>query len=194
MFDIKLINWAEHQLSKIRLISQNLYENKKNYLLCPIMEYMKKIYDNTYITPSENNINEFAYKLLNDFPFSSEIKIKMETLKKSCKNLMEKTIKEKWIFSDEKKELIKIINKYVNNISIKLPSNLDLVNHYIINFIGKNKTMDLDKLTELLIKNLISDQDLECEFDEDKLNQYTKIFIEEYNKNNGKKTLDEIRR
>ena len=192
MFDIKLKNWAEHQLSKIKLVSQDLYENRKNYILNPIMEYMKTLFDNTYVMPSDKNINEFAYKLLNEFPFCSEIKIKIEPLKKSCKILMERTIKEKWIFSDEKKELLKIINKYVSNISVELPKNIILVNHYIINFIGKNKNMDLDKLTELLIKNLISDQDLECVFDEEKLNQYTKLFIEEYNKNNGKKTLEEI--
>jgi hypothetical protein len=52
--------------------------------------------------------------------------------------------------------------------------------------------MDLDKLTELLIKNLMSDQEMGCAFDQDKLNQYTKEFIENYNKNNGKKTLNEI--
>ena len=192
MFDIKLKNWAEHQLSKIRLVSQDLYDNRKNYLLEPIMEFMKSIFDNTYIMPSDNTINEFTNKLLYDFPFSSEIKIKIEPLKKLCKNLMEKTIKEKWIFSDEKKELLKIINKYVNSVSTKLPSNLDLINHYIVNFIGKNKTLDLDKLTELLIKNLLSDQDFECTFNEEKLIELTKIFIVEYNKNNGKKTLEEI--
>ena len=192
MFDIKLKNWAEHQLLKIRLVSQDLYDNRKNYLLEPIMNFMKNIFDNTYVMPSDITINDFTNKLLNEFPFSSEIKIKIDPLKRLCKNLMEKTIKEKWIFSDEKKELLKIINKYVTNVSTKLPSNLDLINHYIVNFIGKNKNMDLDKLTELLIKNLLSDDEFDCTFDEEKLNELTKIFIEEYNKNNGKKTLEEI--
>ena len=192
MFDIKLKNWAEHQLTKIRLVSEDLFENRKNYLLQPIMDYMKQLFDTNYIMPSDNDINIFANKLINEFPFSSEIKIKVEPLKRLCKNLMEKTIKEKWIFSGEKKEITKIINKYINDVSNELPQNLDLINHYITSFIGKNKNMDLDKLTELLIKNLVSDQEMGCVFDQDKLNEFTKDFIEEYNKNNGKKTLDEI--
>ena len=192
MFDIKLRNWAEHQLSKIKLVSEDLYENRKRYLIEPILEHLKVIFDNSYILPSDNTINEFANKLLNDFQFSSEIKIKIEPLKKLCKTLMEKTIKEKWIFSEEKKELLKIINKYVEDVLIGEHKNIYLLNHYITNFISKNKNMDLDKLTELLIKNLITDKDLECVFDEEKLNLFTKEFIETYNKNNGKKTLDEI--
>ena len=192
MFDIKLKDWAEHQLNKIKLVSEDLFENRKKYLLEPIMNYMKLVFDNTYILPSDNTIHEFCNKLLNEFPFSSEIKIKIEPLKKLCKILMEKTIKEKWIFSEEKRELLKILNKYINNILVGEPKNLDLLNHYVTNFISKNKNIDIDKLTELLIKNLISDTDLECVFDEEKLNQFTKEFIETYNKNNGKKTLEEI--
>jgi DNA polymerase elongation subunit (family B) len=191
MFDIKLKNWAEHQLIKIRLVPQDLYDNRKNYLLYPAMEYIKQIFDNNYVMPSDNNINEFANKLLNEFSFNSEIKIKIDPLKKLCKTLMEKTIKDKWIFSGERKEITKIINDYLNNVCEK-PENVDLINHYITNFIGNNKNMDLDKMTELLIKNLLSDQEMGCIFDQDKLNQYTKDFIENYNKNNGKKTLEEI--
>ena len=192
MFDIKLKNWAEHKLSKIRLVSQDLFDNRKNYLLEPIIEYMKTLFETNYITPSDNNINIFVNKLLNDFPFSSEIKIKIEPLRRLCKILMEKTIKDKWIFSGERKEITKIINQYLINICNKLPENTDLVNHFITNFIGNNKNMDLDKLTELLIKNLISDQEFNCSFDNEKINQFTKEFIESYNKNNGKKTLEEI--
>jgi DNA polymerase elongation subunit (family B) len=191
MFDIKLKNWAEHQLTKIKLVSQDLYENRKNYLLEPIMGFMKQIFETNYVMPSDNNINQIANKLLYEFPYSPEIKIKIDPLRKLCKTLMEKTIKDKWIFSGERKEITKIINDYLNNVCEK-PENVDLINHYIINFIGNNKNMDLDKLTELLIKNLISDQDMGCIFDQDKLNQHTKDFIEIYNKNNGKKTLDEI--
>ena len=191
MFDIKLKNWAEHQLSKNRLGYQDLYENRKNYLLEPIMEYMRVLFENNYVMPSDNSINIFANKILYDFPFSSEIKIKLESLKKLCKTLMEKTIKDKWIFSGERKEITKIINDYLINVC-ENPENMEAVTHYIINYIGSNKNMDLDKLTELLIKNLANDQDFKCSFDPDKLNQYTKEFIEKYNKNNGKKTLDEI--
>ena len=192
MFDIKLKNWAEHQLLKIRLVSQDLYENRKNYILEPIMEYMDKLFNNNYILPSDNDINIFAYKLLNEFPFCTELKLKLDTVKKSCKILMEKTIKDKWVYSGEKKEIIKIIDKYIDNVSLNKPDNTDLLSHYIINFIGKNKNIDIDKLTELLIKNLDNDENMGFNFDEEKLNLNTKEFIEEYNKNNGKKTLEEI--
>lgn len=192
MFDIKLKNWAEHQLSKIKLVSEDLFENRKKYLLEPIMEYLNLIFNNSYILPSDKTINDFANKLLNGFPFSSEIEIKIDSLKKLCKTLMEKTIKEKWIFSEEKKELLKIINKYIENILISEPINIYLLSHYITNFISKNKNMDIDKLSELLIKNLITDKDFNYKFDEEKLNLFTKEFIEKYNKNNGKKTLEEI--
>jgi len=192
MFDIKLKNWAEHQLLKIRLISQDLYENRKNYILEPVMEYMNNLFDNNYILPSDNDINIFAYKLLNEFPFCTELKLKLDIVKKSCKILMEKTIKDKWVYSGEKKEIIKIIDKYIDTVSIKKPEKTDLLSHYIINFIGKNKNIDIDKLTELLIKNLNNDENMGFNFDEEKLILNTKTFIEEYNKNNGKKTLDEI--
>ena len=33
---------------------------------------------------------------------------------------------------------------------------------------------------------------MNIKFDEDKLNTHTKEFVELYNKNNGKKTMDEI--
>ena len=32
MFDIKLRDWATHLLNKIRIRSQNLYENRKKYI------------------------------------------------------------------------------------------------------------------------------------------------------------------
>ena len=63
--------------------------------------------------------------------------------------------------------------------------------YFITEFIGQNKTMDINKLCELFIKNLLGDQDMGVDFDEDKLNLHAKDFIELYIKSNGKKTMDD---
>jgi len=192
MFDIKLQKWAEHQLTKINVVPQNLLENRTKYLLKPIMEFMKPLFENNYVMPSDETITLFADKLKNSFPFSSEITIDIVPLKKLCKVLMEKTIKERWIFSGDKKEIVTIINKFITDVSNVVPENLDLIIHYITNFIGNNNKMDVIKLSELLIINLNTDTTMGCEFDQYKLNDYTLIFIENYNKKNGKKTLEEL--
>ena len=196
MFDIKLIHWADHQLAKIKLVSENLYENRRNYLLNPCIDFMNKLFNNAYIMPIDESISNFANKFIKTnnecFPFANELNITYEKMFKLSKNLIEKTIKEKWIYSGERKELIKIINKYLESIIDGEIVNNEKIIYYITNFIGTNKNIGLDKMTELLNKNLLNDQELGVVFNEDKLNEHTKIFIEKYNKNNGKKTMEEI--
>jgi DNA polymerase elongation subunit (family B) len=196
MFDIKLTQWAEHQLGKIRLLAEDLYENRKNYLMKPLIEHMAQVFTNKYIMPSDNTIsslaNRFNSKSLDCFPWAQEIKLEPTKLQSLCKHLMEKTIKEKWIYSGERKELTKVINSYLSQVIEGQISNPEKVHHYLTDFIGLNKNLDLNSMSDLLIKNLISDQDMGNKFNEEKLNELTVEFIENYNKNNGKKTMDEI--
>jgi DNA polymerase elongation subunit (family B) len=196
MFDIKLTQWAEHQLSKIRLNAENLDDNRKNYLMKPLQEYINTLFDNKYIMPSDKAIYDLVEKFNKEntdcFPYAHEIIISKTILSKSCKNLLEKTIKEKWIYSGEKKELTKIIHKFLLNVTNEpIKDNSQIIN-FITKFISENKNIDLIKMCELLIKNLISDENMNISFDEEKLNIHTKDFVELYNKNNGKKTMDEI--
>lgn len=196
MFDIKLTQWAEHQFAKIRLLCEDLYENRKNYIMKLIMEHLNQIFTNKYIMPSDKMIGDFAdrfnSKSLDSFPWANEIKLEPSKLNTLCKNLMEKTIKEKWIYSGERKELTKIINNYLIQVSEGPVTNPEKAQHYITDFIGLNKNLDLNSMSELLVKNLMGDQDMGINFVEEKLDEHTVSFIELYNKNNGKKTMDEI--
>lgn len=196
MFDIKLTQWAEHQLSKIRLIAEDLTENRKNYLTKPLLEHMLTLFTDKYIMPSDKEIEMFANRFLsnksNSFVFANEIKIPYDIILKASKTLMEKTIKEKWIYSGEKRELQKIINKFVADTSDNLNKDSTKIFHYLTEFIGVNKNLDLNTLSDLLTKNLLSDTDMNIKFNEEKLQEHIIPFIEFYNKNNGKKTMDEI--
>ncbi len=197
MFDIKLTQWAEHQLTKIRLVAENQDELRRNYLIKPTVEYLNTLFpDNKYVMPSDKVIYGLADKLdktqQNTFPYADEITVEKQSITKACKNLLDKTIKEKWIYSGERKELTKSISKFLDSV-INSPIQDDTkIVYFITEFIGQNKTMDINKLCELFIKNLLGDQDMGVDFDEDKLNLNTKDFIELYIKSNGKKTMDEI--
>ena len=194
MFDIKLTQWAEHQLNKVRLISENLYENRKNYLMNQTMEFINQIFNNKYIMPSDNVINSLANKLDKNsnscFSYANEIKLEFNKIKQLCKNLLEKKIKEKWVYSGERRELIKIIDAYLAQVIDGVINNKEQLYHFLTDFIGSNNNLDINSLSNLLIKNLIESP--ENKFDEDKLNEHTVNFINNYNKNNGKKTMEEI--
>ena len=69
------------------------------------MQYINTIFTNKYIMPSDDMIQQFALKFIpsnNDntipFEFSSEVKLTYQQVYKLSKILMEKTIKEKWIY------------------------------------------------------------------------------------------------
>jgi DNA polymerase elongation subunit (family B) len=197
MFDIKLTQWAEHQLAKIRLVAENLDENRRNYLMKPTVEYLNTFFpDNKYFMPSDKQIYGLADKLDKTqpyaFPYASEITTDKQVIIKACKNMLEKTIKEKWIYSGERKELTKSINKFLASVVNSPVKDDTKITHFITEFIGQNKSMDIIKLCELFVKNLIGDQDMDIDFDEDKLNIHSKDFIELYLKSNGKKTMEEI--
>ena len=195
MFDIKLIQWAEHQLGKIRLLAQNFTENRRNYIMVPIMKYLENIFSGEYIMPSGNIIQEFTKKFMigdDCFPIASEIKLEEKQITSRITTLMERTIKEKWVYSGESKELTKIVNKYLIQVIDNIPDNVDVVRHDIVKYIMDNKTMDLIKLSELVIKNLLADTSYDLVFNPENLDMYTQDFIENYIKNNGKKALEEI--
>ena len=197
MFDIKLTQWAEHQLSKIRLVAENLDEIRRNYLMKPTVEYLSTVFpDNKYVMPSDKQIYGLADKLdktqPNCFQYASENTGEKQAIIKSCNNLLEKTVKEKWIYSGERKELTKSINKFLASVTNSPVQDDTKISHFITEFIGQNKSMDLNKLCELFIKNLLGDQDMGVDFDEDKLNVHTQEFVELYIKSNGKKTMEEI--
>ncbi len=197
MFDIKLTQWAEHQLAKIRLIAENQDEIRRNYLMKPTVEYLSELFpNNKYSLPSDSAIYGLADKLAKTnseaFPYASEINADSQIIVKACKNLLEKTIKEKWIYSGERKELTKTIGKFLSEVTNTPVQDDTKIVHFITEFIGANKSMDINKLSELFVKNLISDQDMGVDFDEDKLQVQSKEFIELYIKSNGKKTMEEI--
>jgi len=253
MYDIKLLNWIEHLLNKYNIPFENLAEKRKKFLLNDILDYINEIYNNNYITSTDetinklvnkfyknygiidnfigeytnNNINIKNYlynnydinkyefnKLLSDnncnininivnkfiteynnnlpFKFYKEISFDKNKLFLLCKNLLNSIIKEKWINSDNKKELIKLTQEYIDNISTSKNYNFNEIYYYISTFLKNNKELDIYKLTELLKVQLLSDDVLNIDFMSDKINIYTQGYIEKYLKNYGKKTMDEI--
>ncbi len=196
MFDIKLTQWAEHQLAKIRLVAEDLVENRREYLMRSLMDYMATLFTDKYIMPSDKAIEMFAIRFLpnkpNSFAFIHEVKPSYDQILKASKNLMEKTIKEKWVYSGERKELQKIINKFIADTTDVPVKETTVISHYLTEFIGANKNLDLNSMSDLLIKNLMSDTNMGIQFNEEKLQEHLIPFIELYNKNNGKKTMEEI--
>ena len=187
MFDIKLNTWADHQLGKIRLTAENLTENRKNIIMKPIMEELETIFPSKYTMPSDSIIGTFAKKLLLYTNLEEKQLLKLTT------QFMEKTIKEKWIYSSESKEITKIIKKYLNDtIDDYTDKNFDKMKYYLIDFMSSNKNFDINKMTELLNKNLLADIELGYTFNQTNLESKTKDFIESYIKHNGKKTLEEL--
>ena len=233
ILDIKLSQWAEHQLIKINLNCENLYENRKKYLLNDITCYINKLFNNKYSVPTDTQIKEFTNKfynqdkiiseellntslenitydnvfnILNDENKTKEFMIKYQELKhfdfideikdkskiyQLCKHLIEKTIKEKWINSNDKKELDKIIKKYIEDINyyeIITPenslNNYDNIRYQIITFLEENKNLEINKLCELFLQYF--------NIEDKTLYEKTKEFIEKYYKNKGKKTIEEI--
>ena len=198
MFDSKLILWAEHQLSKLKLIAVNLHEKRKNYIVNPILNEINNIFiDNKYHIPSSNQIEAFTKKFINTekncFDFSNEININYDRMYLLSKNLLEKTIKEKWIYSYERKDLIKNINEYINNIiEFNNNENLNILYQFIIDSINENKCLGADKISEILIINLTNYVNLNIKFNNENLNKFTKLFIDKYLKYNGTKSIELI--
>ena len=188
MFDIKLIQWVNHLFSKMDLCCENLIENRKKYLCKPILDEIDNIFSDEYCMPSDERITEFTEKF-NNFPFKNEITLSNDKLYKLNKNLLEKTIKEKWEYSYDIKELTKIINNYLtiiiddNNII-----NNDSIFNYIKEFLKNKKKLEINILSDKLIDKLENDYKIDI----NKLNLHTKIFIEKYNKNIGKKKMEQI--
>ena len=82
ILDIKLSQWAEHQLIKINLNCENLYENRKKYLLNDITCYINKLFNNKYSVPTDTQIKEFTNKFYNQDKIISE-----ELLNTSLENI-----------------------------------------------------------------------------------------------------------
>ena len=192
MFDIKLLGWAKHQLNKIRLTSEDLYENRKKYLLKPIIEYINDIgYTDKYFFPTQEMIEGLSNKLLSGFSWSDEIcnsDIDFRKTLSMSKTLLSKTFRDKWIHSDGKP------NKLVCDLLEQVIINYNKDDSYIraiINII----TIDM-KLKNIFIANKI-DEYLKNTFNKDninyeKLDELLIIFIDKFKKNVGKKGLEEI--
>ena len=195
MFDIKLLNWAEYLLSKIKLQPENLVENRKLYLSKPILDELNIMFENNlYSIPSNDSFNQFINKFIPDkencFPFAKEIKLDFKKLNSVCKAFIEKSIKEKWICSDYNKEVNKIIKDYLKSIIVNDCKYEDVIYHVKITMKEK-LNIDITILAELLISNLKKEKEIILNDDID-LYSITKTFIEKYNKHNGTKTLEQI--
>ena len=130
-FDIKVIQWANHLLEKINLTCENLYENRKKKICQPILNALIDIFkNNSYFVPSDKIIHSFTQKLKNDFSFKDEIKLDYDKLFLINKTLLQKTLKDKWIYSEDNKEIQKNINNYLKNIILPRFNSSAFVNNF----------------------------------------------------------------
>ena len=170
-FDIKVIQWANHLLEKINLTCENLYENRKKKICQPILNALIDIFkNNSYFVPSDKIIHSFTQKLKNDFSFKDEIKLDYDKLFLINKTLLQKTLKDKWIYSEDNKEIQKNINNYLKNIiqdydkknitkeiknSSEFRESFENIIFFIKKYIKDNNNLDIYTLSELLYKNLL---------------------------------------
>jgi len=189
MFDIKLLGWAKHQLNKIRLTSEDLYENRKKYLLDPFVEYINNLgYIDKYFVPTQEMIEALANQLLTGFKWSDEICNSDLDFKKTLsmsKTLLTRTLRDKWIYSDEKS------NKLV----------CDFLEQVIINYDNDNVKKIIDIITiNMKLKNIfIADKIIEYlkeqfkdNINNEKSDELLIPFIDKFKKNVGKKGLEDI--
>ena len=183
MFDIKLIQWAESILNKYNIKANNLYEERKKYILDPIMVEINKIFKDKYDIPYIDTLNNFIKKLdkcnEKSFNFADEIEIDNNNLEKKCKTLFEKTIKDKWTHSSAKTELKKTIKDFLLEINKNDKTNID---KYISEFIDIDKNIDS-------VNNKIKSLNLNITITEEELISQVNKFIEKHKKNGGKKEL-----
>lgn len=170
MFDIKLVEWAKHQLSKIRLVSEDLYQKRRDYLLKPLINY-------------SNNIDNLANIIKNEVEWAKEVDIPFEKLDKLCKCL-NKTLKDKWMYCDKN---INLINDYLeNNIKNYITYDKDTLVKLVINTLIEFKTSKPAGLYEIVIEVLEKNK-YEI-ISKEKLHDY----IEKFNNISAKKSLEEI--
>ncbi len=197
MFEIKLLGWAKHQLNKIRLVSEDLYENRKEYIMKPLTKYVKNIFKDeegklSYFVPTEQIIDDFANKLISGFDWSDEISNELDSdkfLKKITslsKSLLTRVLRDKWIINDSKpKQLItnflesinknydnKIMEIVMDNIKLKNIEISEKIKKYLLDNNNNNNNNNTHEVCD------ISDKII--------------IFIDKFKKSVGKKTLDEI--
>jgi DNA polymerase elongation subunit (family B) len=188
IFNIKLTKWAEYLLSKIGLTIENLYENRKIALMTPIINFMNKIYpDNIYITHNDEIILELTELITNTYTLSNE-NIFPYAL---CKILLEKTIKDKWIYSNSRNEIRKIIIDFLKNITtdeLNYRQRNNIIINNFIHYIIQIKTNPNNDLINILENNPPDNINIDI----NKAKEYIKIFNDKYNKNNGAKTMEQI--
>lgn len=187
-FDMKLYKWAEYHLTRTKLTNEkltcmNLHENRKKYLTLPILTKLNKIFDsNIYKKQSEEVILDFTNYILYECKFSNELKIEYNTLSKINKIFFDKTLKDKWCNSYDKREVQKVLDSFTKNIVINAEDEYKIKNillKYLINNITDKNTIirEFESIPDCYI-------DIVC------FNNSFDIFVTNINKAKSKKKLD----
>jgi DNA polymerase elongation subunit (family B) len=198
MYDIKLFNWAEHQLNKIRVPYNDLFEKRKQEIMGPLLEITNTIFNGSYKVPNQEIIEYWVDSILmNKGPSFNEIKLTKNELFKIAKNFMEKTVRDKWVNSFDKKELEKILTKLQEDIfksSSKECFNemTQMLIHYKneLGFYikaGKNDILNPKLITNIM--DLLEKYHNKIEKENNKLIEES---IELWYKTNGKKSMEEL--
>ena len=130
LFEIKLYQWAEHQVNKMRINYNNIGELRKEQLVNPLVKCINEIYDKPDI--DYNIFTDCLCKTLGD-----DIKlIDKKLLTKHVKQLFEKGLTEKWIKFEGKKTLNEILEEFlVKQLHVNFNKYKDELNNKIKYFI-----------------------------------------------------------
>ena len=183
MFDNKLLSQIIQMFEKHNIKYTDLHLYKKN-TLCNYLEnkLLPIINNNIYTEPTIDIINKFTLKVIKEILKPNKIDYLQNDIKLLCKSLLSTTIKDKWEFSIYNKTLHQIVNEYFTNIILDyIKSNDDILS--FIKVIINKKVLYEDN-----IKNELSKYKLNL----NKFDKSTKLFIDTYNKYNGRKSINEI--
>ena len=153
MFDIKLRDWATHLLNKIRIKSQDLYENRRKDILTPCLEIINKYYQNGWRELQQEEINHFV------------MRFNQGVLLKEASKYFNTVIKDKWVGSFYKKGLIDIIKEFDSDIDPK----------EFFKVVVDNRNDEIENIIKILKKHI-------KDYDDTKLETFLPKFMKQIGK------------
>ena len=183
MFDNKLLSHIIQIFEKYNIKYIDLYICKKNKLCNYLEKELLLIFvDNNYVIPTNEIIKNFTENVIKKILKTNKIDYIYDNIFTLSKSLLLTTIKDKWEFSIYNKTLHQIVNDFFNNIIIDYTKSNDIIINFIKIIITK----------KILNENDIKNELCKYELNLNKINKCTKLFIDTYNKYNGRKTINEI--
>lgn len=182
--EFKLLDWIHIKFTNCELDIRNVNIDRKQYLCNTLSHILFKFYkNNEYVQHTDNTIHYLTKYILE--VFSNEIDYSYGKIYNHCKELLNNTIKDKWEYSIHNKKLKEIVIDFLKSIVLDYVKNVNYIS-YIISKIIKYKDLTIDILLEIIDFNSINVTNIKSYE-----NEIIK-FVENYNKYNGRKSIEMI--